>query len=61
MKRKELNNAWEKQKAKLKIKFAALTDNDLIFLEGMESEIISKLALKLGKTEEEVCKIIKAI
>jgi uncharacterized protein YjbJ (UPF0337 family) len=61
MRSEELHKAWEVQKEKLKQKFAALTDNDLLYLEGMENEMVTKLALKLGKTKEEVYKIIKAL
>ncbi|SDX43469.1 CsbD family protein [Flavobacterium degerlachei] len=61
MRAQDEHKAWEEQKAKLKQKFAALTDNDLLYLEGMENEMVTKLALKLGKTKEEVYKIIKAI
>lgn len=61
MKRKELHKAWEMQKTELKQKFAVMTDNELLFVEGMENEMMTKLALKLGKTKEEVNQIIKAI
>jgi uncharacterized protein YjbJ (UPF0337 family) len=61
MRSQEVSEAWEKQKKKLKQKFAALTDNDLLYLEGMENEMITKLALKLNKTKQEVYKIIKAL
>lgn len=61
MTRRELHQAWGTQKEKLKLKFAALTDTDLLYPEGMETEMITKLALKLGKTKEEVYQIIKAI
>lgn len=49
---------WEEQKAKLKRKFAALTDNDLLFVEGKKEEMIHKLQYKLGKTKAELIKII---
>ncbi len=42
----------------LKQKFAVLSDNDLMFEEGKEEEMISKLQIKLGKTKEEFHKII---
>jgi len=61
MRAQEEHKAWEEQKEKLKKQFAALTDSDLLYMEGMENEMITKLALKLGKTKEEVYKIIKAI
>jgi uncharacterized protein YjbJ (UPF0337 family) len=57
----ELKGNWEEQKGKLKQKFAALTDNDLLFLEGKEEEMIGKLQIKLGKTKEELHKIIQGL
>lgn len=54
----DLKGNWEEQKAKLKQKFAALTDNDLLFVEGKKEEMIAKLQIKLGKTKEELFKII---
>ncbi|MFV5701259.1 CsbD family protein [Flavobacterium sp. XS2P12] len=55
----ELEGNWEEQKGKLKQKFAALTDNDLLFKEGLKDEMIGKLEIKLGKTKEELLKIIE--
>ena len=52
---------WNKTKGKLKQKFAGLTDNDLMFAEGMKDEMIGRLQVKLGKTKEEMQKIIDAI
>ncbi len=54
----ELNGNWEEQKGKLKQKFAMLTDNDLLLLEGKKDEMLGKLQVKLGKTKEELQKII---
>ena len=54
----ELSGNWEKQKSKLKQKFAALTDNDLLFIKGKKEEMMGKLQIKLGKTKEELFKII---
>lgn len=55
----ELEGNWEEQKGKLKQKFAALTENDLLFQEGMKEEMIGKLQIKLGKTKEDLLKIIE--
>ena len=49
---------WDAQKGKLKQKFAILTDNDLMFAEGKKEEMLGKLQIKLGKTKEELHKII---
>ena len=54
----ELKGNWNEQKGKLKQKFAFLTDNDLMFAEGKKDEMYGKLQIKLGKTKEEVQKII---
>ncbi|MDD3323221.1 MAG: CsbD family protein [Paludibacter sp.] len=57
----ELNGNWEKQKGKLKQKFAMLTDNDLLFTEGKKEEMLGRLEAKLGKTKEELRKIISGL
>lgn len=54
-----LNGAWEEQKGKLKQKFAKLTDNDLLFVDGKKEEMMGKLQIKLGKSKEELDSIIK--
>jgi uncharacterized protein YjbJ (UPF0337 family) len=57
----ELSGNWEQQKGKLKQKFAVLTDNDLLFLEGKKEEMLGRLQTKLGKTKEELHKIISEL
>lgn len=54
-----LNGAWEEQKGKLKQKFAKLTDNDLLFIDGKKEEMMGKLQVKLGKTKEELLTILE--
>jgi uncharacterized protein YjbJ (UPF0337 family) len=54
----EVKGNWNEQKGKLKQKFAILTDNDLMFEEGKKEEMIGKLQITLGKTKEELRKII---
>jgi uncharacterized protein YjbJ (UPF0337 family) len=54
----ELKGEWEIQKAKLKQRFADLTDNDLMFLEGKKDEMLGRLEVKLGITKEELRKIL---
>ncbi|MBP1644622.1 MAG: CsbD family protein [Bacteroidetes bacterium] len=49
---------WNEQKGKLKMKFATLNDDDLMYLEGKKDEMLGKLQIKLGKTKEELDKII---
>lgn len=54
----ELKGNWNERKGKLKQKFASLTDNDLMFEEGREQEMFGKLQVKLGKTKDELNKLI---
>lgn len=54
----EIKGNWNEQKGKLKQKFAVLTDNDLMFKEGKKDEMFGKLQTKLGKTKDELQKIM---
>jgi len=57
----ELKGNWKEQKGKLKQKFAVLTDNDLLYDEGMKDEMFDKLQVTLGKTKDELIKILNAL
>ncbi|MDR3705729.1 MAG: CsbD family protein [Paludibacteraceae bacterium] len=57
----EVKENWDEQKGKLKQKFAILTDNDLLFAEGKKDEMYGRLQIKLGKSKEELLKIIEAL
>jgi uncharacterized protein YjbJ (UPF0337 family) len=61
MKNKEVKGNWIKTKGKLKQKFAHLTDNDLLLEEGRKEEMLGRLQVKLGKSKEELLKIISAL
>jgi uncharacterized protein YjbJ (UPF0337 family) len=61
MNKTEVKGNWNEQKGKLKQKFAVLTDNDLMFEEGKKEEMFGRLQIKLGKTKEEIQKIIASI
>ena len=58
MNKTELKGNWNEQKGKLKKKFGFLIENDLMFEEGKQEEMFGKLQIKLGKTKEELQKII---
>jgi len=53
-----LQGNWNEIKGKLKQKFATLTDNDLLLIEGKQDELLGRLQIKLGKTKEEIHAII---
>ena len=57
----QLKGSWEETKGKLIQKFANLTDNDLLFAEGKKDEMLGRLQKKLGKTKEEMRKIISGL
>jgi len=58
MKTIEAKGTWNEQKGKLKQRFALLTDNDLMFAEGKKEKMLGRLQIKLGKTKEELHRII---
>ena len=61
MNKTEVKGNWNEQKGKLKQKFAVLTDNDLMYAEGKQDEMFGKLQIKLGKSREELHKIIDSL
>lgn len=50
---------WNEMVGKLKQKYANLTDDDLLFAEGKEDELLGRLQNKLGKTKEEIRELIE--
>jgi uncharacterized protein YjbJ (UPF0337 family) len=52
---------WNEVAGKLKQKYANLTDDDLLFKEGKEEELLGRLQTKLGKTKEELRNVIAKI
>jgi len=45
---------WNELKGKIKQQYADITDDDLMYAEGKEDEVLGKLQQKTGKTKEEV-------
>jgi uncharacterized protein YjbJ (UPF0337 family) len=54
----KLNGSWNEIAGKLKQRFAVLTDDDLLFKEGKEDEMIGRLQQKLGKTKQGILRLI---
>lgn len=52
---------WDELKGKLMQKYAKLTDDDLLFVEGKENEFWGRLEKKLGQTKEEIRKLIEKL
>ena len=57
----ELKGNWDQVKATLKEKIEFLTQGDLLFTEGKEEEILCRLQTKLGRSKDEVHKIISEL
>ena len=54
----EIKGNWKELKGKLKQKYAQLTDSDLLLIEGKQDELLGRLQARLGKTKEEMHKLI---
>jgi hypothetical protein len=52
---------WNEKKEKLLIQFTDLSREDLVFEAGRKYQMIEKISLKLGKSEEEMNNIIQAL
>lgn len=57
----ELEGNWNELKGKLKQKYASLTDNDVMLVEGKKDEMLGRLQAKLGKSKTEMQKIISEL
>jgi uncharacterized protein YjbJ (UPF0337 family) len=49
-----MKGSWNEIKGKLKQKYADLTDDDLLYEEGKDNELLGRLQRKLGKSMDEV-------
>ncbi len=56
-----LKGNWNETAGKLKQQYANLTDDDLLLQKGKEEELLGRLQAKLGKTKEELRKIISKL
>lgn len=52
---------WNEVKGKLKQKYAELTDDDLQYTEGKEDQLLGRLQKKLGKSKDEIRKMINKV
>lgn len=59
MNKLNIKGNWNEKKGKLKQQFSKLTDDDLMYAEGKEEELLGRLQKRLGKSKEEVREIIR--
>jgi uncharacterized protein YjbJ (UPF0337 family) len=61
MNKLNIQGNWNELAGKLKQKFANLTDDDLLFKDGKEEELLGRLQQKLGKTKEQIRSLIEKL
>ncbi|MBB5036808.1 CsbD family protein [Prosthecobacter dejongeii] len=57
----KIKGTWNETKGKLKQKYAELTDNDLLFEEGKEDELLGRLQQRTGETKEKIRSYIEEV
>jgi uncharacterized protein YjbJ (UPF0337 family) len=50
----QIKGSWNEVKGKLKQKYGQLTDDDLMFADGKEDELLGRLQKRLGRTKDEI-------
>jgi uncharacterized protein YjbJ (UPF0337 family) len=50
----KLKGTWNEVKGKIKQQYADLTDDDLLYEEGKEDELLGRMQKKTGKTRDQV-------
>lgn len=53
----QIRGDWNQLKGKLKQRYADLTDDDLLYVEGKEDELYGRLQKKWGKTRADIERI----
>jgi uncharacterized protein YjbJ (UPF0337 family) len=61
MNKLQFKGSWNEIKGKLKQQYGNLTDDDLVFAEGKDDELMGRLQKKLGKTKDEVRQMIEKL
>jgi uncharacterized protein YjbJ (UPF0337 family) len=61
MNKLQFKGSWNEIKGKLKQSYGNLTDDDLVFAEGKDDELMGRLQKKLGKTKDEIRLMIEKL
>ena len=61
MNKLQMQGSWNEIKGKLKQQYGNLTDDDLVFAEGKDDELIGRLQKKLGKSKDEVRQMVEKL
>jgi uncharacterized protein YjbJ (UPF0337 family) len=57
----EIKGNWNQIKGKLKQKYGHLTDNDLVFEEGKEEELLGRLQERTGEAKDKLRSFIEEV
>jgi uncharacterized protein YjbJ (UPF0337 family) len=61
MNKLQMKGSWNELKGKLKQQYGNLTDDDLVFSDGKEDELLGRLQKKLGKSKDEIRQMIEKL
>lgn len=57
----KLKGNWNEVKGKLKQKYANLTDDDLLYEEGKDDELLGRIQQKVGQSKADIKKWIESL
>lgn len=57
----KMKGTWNQVKGSLKQKYAQLTDDDLLFEEGKEDEVIGRIQKRTGDSKENIRSFISSL
>ena len=57
----KLSGNWNDLKGKVKKQYADLTDDDLLYEDGKDDELVGRIQKKIGKTKDEVIQWIEKL
>jgi uncharacterized protein YjbJ (UPF0337 family) len=57
----QIKGTWNEAKGKLKQKYADLTDDDLLFEEGKEDELLGRIQKRTGEAKEKIRSFIEEV
>jgi uncharacterized protein YjbJ (UPF0337 family) len=57
----KFTGSWNEVKGRLKQKYAKLTDDDLLFEEGKEDEMLGRIQQRTGEAKEKIRDFIEEI
>jgi len=57
----KLKGTWNDIKGRAKRQYANLTDDDLMYEEGKDDELVGRIQKRIGKSKDEVIKWIQSL